>query len=39
VRSALGRELLDGAPRSHAVIHDEGNPAINRLVHPEDFIV
>ena len=38
VRTELGRKLLDDAPRTHAVIHDEGNPAISRLVHAEDFL-
>lgn len=38
VHTELGRNLLDTAPREHPVIHDEGNPAISRLVHAEDFL-
>ena len=33
------RHLIDDAPREYPVIHDEGDPSANRLVHPEDFLV
>jgi hypothetical protein len=38
VRSKLGRRLVEESPRDVPVIHDEGDPALNRLVHPEDFL-
>jgi hypothetical protein len=37
-KSKLGRQLISDEPREYPVIHDEGNPAISRLVHAEDFI-
>jgi Protein of unknown function (DUF3592) len=37
-KSELGRRLLEEGPREFPVIHDEGNPDTNRLVHAEDFL-